>query len=159
MPPQPPKSVAANPAGAEGHQYVSLEIVTEGVTILATLAEAQARALGVSLLRYVPSDMLRREAESRGLQVTEPEWEILSDLGSSAIDKVAYRERDQTLVLLFHRSSARAAAFTGAPVTRYAQVPRAIFDGFKSALSVGTYYHEVLRGRFPSMRGDAFPGA
>jgi len=61
-----------------------------------------------------------------------------ANLRSSMISRIAYDDEEQTLCVWFRA--------TGKYV--YEGVPRAIYDGLKSASSAGRLFNEQVKGRF-----------
>jgi hypothetical protein len=64
---------------------------------------------------------------------------LAARLASSMIERIAYDEEASVLGIWF-RGSGRYV---------YSDVPRAIYDGLKSAASAGRYFNANVRRRFP----------
>jgi hypothetical protein len=60
-------------------------------------------------------------------------------LSSSVIDRVAYDEDEGALSIWFRE--------TGRYI--YSNVPRAIYEGLKTAPSAGRYFNQCIKRRFP----------
>ena len=157
-------------------RHAQLVLESGGQRTTAILAREQAETLALNLLPFLSDEQLRdtvkrrAEASWEAAQKAPPAspWEktarkkrpIVDDAGwiidtgfdSSVIKGVAYKMKTNELIVAFHRRD------EGSSYTKYVNVPYSPYLKFVEAEALGSYYNAYIKGKYPAMPVDAFPG-